>query len=124
MAEKRVHPEGVGFLPAGTTTPAPAHGDETAGALFTGNWIWNPDTIAWEKATDSAVSQDGRWGAKLMEYTAGAIDYQGFNVDQAALTSAGTWWVYKFTWVGADCTMIELIKDVAWDSRAGLAWRA
>ena len=121
---KAKHPEGVGFLPAGTTTPVPAHGDEATGTLFTGSWIWNPDTLAWEKATDAAISMDGRWGTKEMEYTAGVIDYQGFNADQTAAFSAETWWVYKFTWDGSDCTRIELIKDVAWDDRAGLAWRA
>jgi hypothetical protein len=40
-ATKRTHPEGEGFLPAGTTSPSPRHGDPTSGAAFSGNWVWN-----------------------------------------------------------------------------------
>jgi len=62
------------------------------------------------------------WRQKLIEYTSGLPDYIGCHYSEKAPTSDADWSVWKFTWVGSDCTKIEGPLSGAWDNRATLSW--
>ncbi len=122
MVAKRTHPEGVGFLPAGTTTPSPAHGDEAAGALFVGCWVWNTETLAWEKTQPVPLEEASFWKDKRYDYSANQMVYKGFNVTHKATEGATTWYIWKMTYTSNQLTRIEGPLQGSWTGRAALAW--
>lgn len=62
------------------------------------------------------------WKDKRFEYSSGDLIYKGVNVTHKAATDAATWYIWKYTWDGDDCTRIEGPLEGTWDNRASLAW--
>jgi len=58
------------------------------------------------------------------DYTSGNLDYRGLNVVHDEETSATTWYIWKYTWVGVNCTRAEGPLVGSWDGRASLSWGA
>ncbi len=59
------------------------------------------------------------------EYADAKVIYEGKSTTHDADTAAGeNWWIWKYTWDGADCTRIEGPIIGNWDGRADLEWGA
>jgi len=56
------------------------------------------------------------------DFTSGNMDYKGLNPVHNEATDAVTWYIFKYTWDGTDCTRIEGPLVGSWDGRATLAW--
>jgi hypothetical protein len=70
------------------------------------------------------LASDSFWKVKVMTYDASDnLTYMACNKVQSTATSAETWYIWKYTWTGANCTMIEgpLVGSV--DGQAALGWR-
>jgi len=58
-------------------------------------------------------------GIKKFDYTSGDLDYMGENENSSAADGDTDWTVYKFTWVGLNCTVIQK-RSGSWTGRAAL----
>lgn len=70
------------------------------------------------------LASDSYWQVKIMTYDASDnLIYMACHRKHDTLSSAETWYIWKYTWVGGNCTMIEgpLIGSV--DGQAALGWR-
>jgi len=106
--------------------------------LHVQSWIWNPDTLDWERMKQPTLELTGDltvtmgdvekllandyWKDQRLEYSGGDLVYKGFNTTHKAAVNATTWYIWKYTWVGNDCTRIEGPLVGAWSNNAGLAW--
>lgn len=121
-----------------TRAPTIAAIESASKTLRINNWVWNTVSVAWERmkqpslelAGDLTVTMgdverllaDNYWKDQRFEYSGADLIYKGFNTTHKASVSATTWYIWKFTWVGADCTRIEGPLVGAWDNNSGLAW--
>jgi hypothetical protein len=108
--------------------------DGTSKSLRVNNWVWNTGTLAWERMKQPALEltgdltvsmgdverllADNYWKIKQYDYTSGNLDYSGFNISASAADADVTWYVWKYTWVGANCTKIQGPAVGSWTGRA------
>ena len=112
--------------------------EEASKTLRINNWVWNTVTVAWERMKqpvleltgDLTVSMgdvekllaEGYWKDQRLEYSGSNLIYKGLNTVHKAATDATTWYIWKFTWAGKNCTRIEGPLVGSWDGNSGLAW--
>ena len=113
--------------------------EETSQTLRINNWVWNTDSLAWERMKQPTIElstgdltvtmgdverllADGYWKDQRLEYSGGDLVYKGFNTTHKAAVGATTWYIWKYTWVGNDCTRIEGPLVGAWSNNSGLSW--
>ena len=106
-------------------------------ALAVAPYDYNPEDLAYQKGTipyihidDLTVSMgdleklasNSYWKDVRRDYTSGNLDYEALNTVHNAGTDATTWYIWKYTWVGNNCTRTEgpLIGSV--DGQDSLAW--
>ena len=121
-----------------TKAPIIAAIDAESKTLRVSNWVHDVDTVAWVRMKQPTLELTGDltvtmgdverllasdyWKDQRFEYSAGDLIYKGFNTTHKAAVGATTWYIWKFTWVGADCTRIEGPLVGAWNNNSGLAW--
>lgn len=120
------YPNVVAGRSAADDTPTDIFMDVTSGTLYTGGWVWNSSTLEWDKMTQpTGYTQgdlDSYWKDKRYDYTSGNLDYKGFSVTHKLAEATATWEIWKYTWVGTNCTRIEGPLTGSWTGRAALAW--
>jgi hypothetical protein len=62
------------------------------------------------------------WKAQRFDWTSGDLDYKGLNTDANAAESDADWYVWKFTWVDGNPTLIQGPLVGSWTDRAALSW--
>lgn len=70
------------------------------------------------------LASDSYWQVKVFTYDiSDNLTYLACNRKPLAATSAETWYIWKYTWVGTNCTMIEgpLLGSI--DGQDSLSWR-
>ena len=126
MVESAGYPNVVAGRSVDDNLPTDIKMDPVSFALYTGMWVWNSSTLIWEKMTQPiAYTQgdlDAYWKDQRLDYTSGDLDYKGANTVHKASEGATDWEVWKYTWVGVNCTRIEGPLDGSWTGRAALAW--
>ena len=98
--------------------------DPTSFVLYTGSWVWNTTTLAWEKMIQPGETQgdlDSYWNDTRVEYSSGDILYRAAHVTHKAATSDTSWSIWKYTSSGDGLVRIERL-DGAWDARGALSW--
>ncbi len=75
--------------------------------------LWSAPPIG----TDTVVIYKA--GIKKLDYTSGNLDYMGENVNADAADGDTDWTIYKFTWDGTNCTVIQK-RTGSWTGRAAL----
>ncbi len=60
------------------------------------------------------------WRTRQFDYTTGNLDYAGYNRNIAASDGDTDWYVFKYTWVGTNCTKILGPEVGSWTGRAAL----
>lgn len=71
----------------------------------------------------SVYKQNNYWKDQRFDYTSGDLDYKGLSQIHKAATDIGDlWWIWKYTWSGANLVRIEGPLNGVWDSRAALGW--
>ena len=72
---------------------------------------------------DALIGLHSYWRQKKYAYDAGSnLEYWGFNSKKDALSSEGTWVIWKATYTGSDLTSIDGPITGIWDNRATLDW--
>lgn len=61
---------------------------------------------------------DSYWNLQKYDYTSGNLDYAGKNTDLSALDADTDWYIWKYTWVGSNCTLIQGPRVTSWTNRA------
>jgi len=121
-----------------TKAPVIAAIDAASKTLRINNWVWNTVTLVWERMKQPTLELTGDltvtmgdvekllasdyWKDQRLEYSGGDLIYKGLNTVHKAATSATTWYIWKYTWDGSDCTRIEGPLVGSWDGNDGLAW--
>lgn len=96
--------------------------------------VYNPDTLKWEWMQRQAMDindladsmgdiekllSDSYWQLQKFDYTSGDLDYAGKNTDLSAADGDTDWYIWKYTWVGGNCTLIQGPRVTSWTNRAG-----
>ena len=94
--------------------------DATEGGLYVLNVRYNSVSGAWEEVE---LLDTLYWKDQRFDYTSGDLDYKGLSTThKAALDAGDLWYVWKYTWVGVNCTRIEGPIICNWDDRDTEAW--
>ena len=67
--------------------------------------------------TDATTVTIHHEGLKKFDYTSGNLDYLGVNENADAADGDTDWTIYKLTWVGSNCTVIQK-REGSWTGRA------
>ena len=104
----------------------------TVDALVVASVVYNPATLKWEWAQRPEIDIDNLnvsmgdvekllassyWKIKKFDYTSGDMDYAGFNTDISAADGDTDWYLWKYTWVGGNCTEIKGPVIDSWTNR-------
>ncbi len=109
-------------LQAGTTD-VPEALKSTEGRLHGVQYLWNPDTLAYEVATTAS----GPAGGLALEYdVASATETYIGEADAGSATSGALWRVRKMTTTGSDISIKwadgDTLFNNIWDNRASLTY--
>lgn len=111
-------------------------GDE--GRIRVRNEVFDPNLLAWVRMKQPTVEVGGDlnitmgdverilagnyWKDQRFDYEGNNVVYKGLNVTHKAGTDSSTWYVWRYTWVGNNCTRIEGPLMGTWNGRADLGW--
>ena len=95
------YPSVVAGRAADNNTPTDIFMDTTAGALYTGAWVWNTSTLAWEKMTQPVSYTQGDWDSHYQRmkpylYGSGRPKYICRNTDIDANETDTDWTNWKY----------------------------
>ena len=85
----------------------------------------SPVTFGTNEDAVRDILNDAFWPVIINSYDiSDQLIYEARNRKHSAATDEATWYIWKYTWVGSNCTMIEGPLIGTQDGRASLGWRA
>ena len=81
------------------------------------------DQVGGILSRDAQIGLDAYWRVKRFVYDgSGKLAYMGCNHKLQAETSADTWAIWKYTYLGTNISLMEGPITGAWDDRTTLDW--
>lgn len=105
------------------TTDVPEAIKSTEGRLHGVQYLWNPDTLAYEVATTPASANSGL--AMELDVASATVTYFG-EAEAGSATSGALWRIRKLTTTGDDLSIKwadgDALFNNVWDDRASLSY--
>lgn len=106
-----------------TKVPLDLFADEASGSLKIASYVWNPDTLSWDRMLQPNVDPTGGDVDYVLTYYDGSanMEYYCSNPVHGAATSATTWTIKKYFYGANGITGWQKLPGSV-DGRAALGW--